>query len=264
MPLFDLKKPLMSPGETVSLAIPFAVASSLIYEVCYFWGLGIGIARAPLSPSDYLTGWTEWSSVGLYFFLGMFVNVIVFGRIENWKSEEELIANSKNPEKLRKLRNGPAKAFIVFAFALGLIFIVVGEVNLVAFLPFIFLSLLAIVIWLAKGSAFEDQLRTSRIQVLIGTLIICGINGFSHGTNVLAHANKSQFATIIEGQNKQVIRIFDQWTLVRLNDERFSWVSNQSELKIDFKPDRNRFVGIYCYYQWHWNKAKPHHCSRYW
>lgn len=253
----------LSASDLLKLAVPSAVAGAIAYEVMYFLGLGIGISNAPLSPSDFLNGWKEWGSVGIYFFLGVLLHVI-FSRIENWKSEDEIVRNSPNPKWIKKFRDSPLFLFFLITFLAGASFLAIGEANLALAQPAIFIFLILAVAWLSRGSHFEKELGKRSIHLMLGTLFTCSITGFMQGTRVLDQQENIKSITFVDGSRNSVIRIFDQWTLTRIDKKRLAWVSNQTERVIEFEPNRSRFIGAYCFYQWHINSQKPGHCSKYW
>ena len=229
--------------------IPISIAASICYEIAFFMGFGVGIKDAPIGTADFLRGWLQWSAYGWGLFAGYFISNILIRRIEGWKTEEQIIASAKDPEKLRRFRNSPYKFIRLGAIFLGMQFLFVGEVS---FLPLYLLSIwlaIDLVKWLFIGSPYENYLINQRSMFLIVCLVGFLVLGFERGsiTMRMKYSDIEPSLELQAGENVKVIRILDQWSLVKTKDEEFGWVNHQSGKLIKFKANRYQFVGLLCY-----------------
>lgn len=235
-------------SSLLKLGLPVTIIFSLSYEISFFWGLGISINQTPLSLNDFIRGWIEWlpTLIPLIIFLGLYE--LTIRRIEQWKTEEELINQSSNPKMMRKLRDSPYR-FIVFLGILGIIqFILFGEY----FLQMAQLGVLVIIIfytiWVLQGSPINlDKKLFLIIYLTIFVLSLFLVNGYQKGSKV-ASGNQAEISITIDKNNStlKTIRIFDQWSLVRINPDQLGWLHHQSDRLIKIPIKKEPFKGIAC------------------
>lgn len=247
-----------------AIAVSFAVVVSGVYEFFYFLGFGTQLSETPLTTIDFLRGWMEWSSTGKYFFLGLCVHLLI-SRIESWKSEEEIVNATSNPARTRQIRDAPFRAIAWLSALLLLVFLVVGEIYYMPAMLGMLIASIALVLWIAKGSPLGPAMASSKWMNLWVILIFCAFNAFHLGTDASLANSSNRLTTVIQDSKTEVkvVRVFDQWSLVDLNDGVFAWYYHQSERIIKFSPDRRQFIGAYCYFWQEFDASKPSFCSAY-
>jgi hypothetical protein len=232
------------------LAVPTVIILSIAYEWSYFYGLGIPLSLTPLGTSDFLKGWIRWYPLAFGMLTGIFLIKILIPRLENWKSEEEIIQSSSNPEATRKARFLPWRVFQYLGLLILLMPILFGEnyISLGALgLGFLWARF---IIWLLKGSPWQDF---NSDALLFGGLAILSIIliGFQAGFSALKNVDSANLTTYKSHENSQplkVIRSFEQWTLVSTGSSEFSWIQYESNAMIHFTSERKPFIGLLCNY----------------
>jgi hypothetical protein len=230
------------------LAVPSVIILSIAYEWSYFYGLGIPLSLTPLGTSDFLKGWIRWYPLAFGMLTGIFLIKILIPRLENWKSEEEIIQSSPNPEATRKARFLPWRLFQYLGLVALLMPILFGETYIS--LGALGLSFLwaRFIIWLFKGSPWQDfnldALLFGGLAILSSILI-----GFQAGSSVLNSVGGKFLTTYKSHGNSQpleIIRSFEQWTLVSIGTKEFSWIQHESNAMIHFNSEREPFNGLLC------------------
>ncbi len=247
-----------------ALAVSFAVVVSGVYEYFYFLGFGTQLSETPLTTIDFLRGWMEWSSTGMYFFLGLCVHLLI-SRIESWKTEEEIVNGSSNPARTRQIRDAPFRAIGWLSVLLLLGFLLLGEIYYMPAMLGMMVASISLVVWIAKGSPIGPAMASSKWMNLWVILIFCAFNAFHLGTEASQSKSINRPTTVIQDLKTEfkVVRVFDQWSLVELDDGAFGWYFHQSERMIKFVPDRRQFIGVYCYFWQEYEASKPNFCSAY-
>lgn len=230
------------------LSIPSVVILSIAYEWSYFYGLGIPLYLTPLGTSDFLKGWIRWYPLAFGMLTGIFLIKILIPRLENWKSEAEIVQSSPNPEATRKMRALPWRLFQYIGLVALLMPILFGETYIS--LGTIGLSFLwaRFIVWLFKGSPWTDF---NLEALLFGGLAILSVIliGFQAGSSALSNANDEKLTTYKSHENSEplrIIRSFEQWTMVSKGAKEFAWVQHESNAMIQFKSEREPFSGLLC------------------
>jgi len=230
------------------LAIPSVIILSIAYEWSYFYGLGISLSITPLGTSDFLKGWIRWYPWAFGILTGLFLVKILIPRLEGWKSEQEIIQSSPNPEATQKARLQPWKALHYFGLLALLMPILFGETYITV--GTIGLSYLwgRFIVWLFKGSPWQ---AFNMEALLYGGLAVLSISllGFHSGSLVLNNPNYHGETTYKNSEHSkplQIIRTFEQWTLVATGKKQFSWIQHESNVEINFESDREPFKGLVC------------------
>ncbi len=250
--------------EFSALVVTYSVVVSIVYDFFFFIGLGINLSMTPIGPVDFLRGWMEWTSKGMFYFIGLMIHFIV-RRIESWKTEEELIKSTSNPEQMKKIREMPLKLIFWIAAALFSVYLIFGEVVYSVAILGIIVAGSFFISWFLSGTTFSETVLHPKWSSLWSVLIFCGVFGFHQGAEVMYQSPESlplnTSSTSTDGL--PVIRLFDQWSLVRLNEKELGWYFHQSDRLIKFTPERRQFIGAYCFYWQQTENSKPGYCNYY-
>lgn len=232
---------------TVSLVL------SVIYDWAYLHWLGVSFSEVPTSLSDHAKSALIWApSVGIAFFC-LFVLELLTRRMEQGKTEQELIETSKNPKFTKFYREAP--------FILGEVFAVGGVVAylLWAAIPLEFFFVMAIISWfvIAKWlfSHKRIQERTSPIYrigvALIPAVFIYFVNmGMIAAKTDVSKARAESIRTIkIKTQAKpfevKVLRNYEKavllWDPVKMKIRLIPWNEIDS---IMFPYHESTFSGL--------------------
>lgn len=229
----------------LKLTIPTLLVASLAYELTYFWGMGLSLNSTPLGVNDFLRGWMEWGSLFLTVSLIYFFVEIVLRRSENWQSEEQIINSTSNPERIRKFRESPFIAMKWIAYVTLSMFILFGENYLVGSTIGFFAVEAIIIYWLADKSPIANDRFLIRLLVFtVFFVTYFSIKGFNDGKSVLDGNAKNNTVVEIKDEPKEVVRIFNEWTLFRVSPNELGWIYHQSDRLIKVKIDRERFIGV--------------------
>lgn len=238
----------------LSFTLPTVALVSLSYEMSYLWGLGITISGSPISNNDILRGWQQWYIFIAPIFLLTLkpaLSIRIFHafkkNIINLKPEEKVLISSKIHGLMR-----------ILGYVLIGLFLFYGE----------FVGLYLILGMLIFGSDFLFNLKQHRLisreslRAGMFILLITSIFGFYGFGMGLLDSYKSYFTdgmTIEDKDNsvKSVIRIYENWTLVRESVESYAWLSNQSDKKIIVPTDRYYFLGALCFSKQFFNIHHP-------
>lgn len=98
---------MVAEGIAITVAIGFVI--SVIYDWGYVYAIGIDLMSLPTTISDHLRTGVIWFPYLLAFVFVAFAVEFQFRRVEKGLTEQEIIESSKNPEKLKKFREGPWK-----------------------------------------------------------------------------------------------------------------------------------------------------------
>lgn len=231
---------------------------SAVYEFMYFQGVGISISQAPLSLVDFIKGWAEWGTFAFGILFGVFVNELFFGRVEKWRSESEIISASNNPNKMKFIRELPYVLIKYLSYILFGAFLLLGEASVIATSLGIIVIAILFFKWILESSPYEDKFLNKSGVFLVVLIVGLCINGFHKGMMASNYSYKNIEAEMrVENDVVvKVLRIFDQWTLVKTKEETFGWVNNQSNKLIKFHVDRYQFVGLLCYAKKNYEFAK--------
>lgn len=229
----------------LKLIIPTLVIASLTYELNYFWGMGLAINATPLAVNDLLRSWIEWGSIFLLASLGYLLFETFLKRAENWQSEDQIINSANNPELTKKIRKYFWQVIKIFAYLTLLIFLLFGENYLISAMFGFFALGHTTILWVTEKSPIDHNRPLIRLLTLsIFFIIYFSIKGFSDGKDVLDNKSTIDSQIVINNKNYEVIRIFNDWSLLRINSNELRWVHHQSDRTIAAKIGRNRFIGI--------------------
>ena len=244
----DLKVKLIEAAE---IALPVVFVISAAYEYFYFKALGIDLSKTPLGTSDFLRGWIVWMPVLIPLIAGRLLSqAFVF------------LANGSSPEvKTPQLQRSPAAiklvktafwSLIALGASIAFSYIVIGEY--IQLLLQNCIATFAVAIWIklpTKGTSNQHQESIKFLLIPIAFVAYFSLNGFAEGSVVLDDefdiSNLHSRQKIkIEGSAYDVIRVFEQWTLVRIRPKHYVWLNNQSSQTIEFEAGRRRYQGLPC------------------
>lgn len=229
----------------LKLTIPTLVIASLTYELNYFWGMGLSINSTPLEVSDLLRSWIEWGSIFLSASLAYLLLETFLKRAENWRSEDQIINSTNNPELTRKFREYSWRTMKFFAYLTLLIFILFGEDYLMKSIIGFYALGHSFILWVTEKSPVDHNRSLIRLLTFSTFFVIYfSIKGFSDGKAILDNQPAIDSQIEIKNKNYEVIRIFNNWSLLRINLNELGWIHHQSDRTIKVKISRDRFIGV--------------------
>ncbi len=219
--------------NSIKLLIPTVIGISLVYEAMYFLGLGTSIAKTPLGVNDYLKSWVEWSAPIFFLCVGFFA-----------APSKHRVTTSKSAGGRRYQLEYMRALSLVVGIASIVIYILFGEWYLLfamlgcsSLLIFIFLS------YVIKKNGSTNMLWFVILAIPI-IIISIGFTGYAQGKLVLKEISPANPITIKFGGSEQsAIRIFDQWTLIKISKGHFGWLRHDSDRLIEFSVKTEPFNG---------------------
>lgn len=172
MPRWTISE-LVSGSALLSLA---GASLSLIYETVFLRTIGIDIAVLGLTPQDYTTSLSSWAPWVLCVTVGSFVMESINTAIEGGRTEEQIISESANPTRTRRLRNSPAW-FISAIIAIRFIMVLLGfPQSQSEFYYLLFLAWVCFIGWLFLIPGVIQKFGKSPLIIYtlgICTLLVC-------------------------------------------------------------------------------------------
>ncbi len=238
--------------EVVAIVVAVGFVISVIYDWGFVYALGLDLMNLPTTTSDHFRTGLLWFPYLLTFVFMFFAVEFQFQRVERGLSEQEIIENSKNPEKTKKFREGPWK-LIKWTAPLAIFnYILIGDI-MSSILPLMFS-----IIWMgfAEWCYFAPliQLRRNReSQTAFTFLPIIFILAFSSGYNAAVNTairepNKINVTRIQPLTSLQVnlLREFDRGILILSEDSKISFVPWGQVQTITNEKLYKPFRGVLC------------------
>jgi hypothetical protein len=240
--------------NAIKLTIPIVVVISVAYEFFYFIGMGWRLSQAPLNTQDFIRGWLVWGAVLLPLLSGSLTTFTFFTATPLDPNNQQPAPKTEAQARIHELKQRLIRVIFWGCVAIGatllLRFIVEGEYRLyVLQTSFLFFGLSGLVrmAFITVIPKFDTFLK----MMALGLLSFFSLVGFEDGTNVLdGEFRLPNTATLqttrISGVDETVIRVFDQWTLIRQSPRHYAWINHQSGETIEFQAWRKRYQGVRC------------------
>ena len=104
------------------------------------------------------------------------------------------------------------------------------------------------ILWVTEKSPVDHNRSLIRLLTFSTIFVIYfSIKGFSDGKAVLDHQPTIDSQIEIKNKKYEVIRIFNDWSLFRINLNELGWIHHQSDRTIKVKINRDRFIGVIPY-----------------
>lgn len=215
--------------------VPLITVLSFVLSVTYDFGFfiifGITFDELPTTLSDHIrTGLIFLPYVFLYFFI-VFITELFFIRIEQGRTEEEIIEEASNPKFIRRFKIAPLFSIFIFSVLVILIGLMLYEEDpYLVYLPLC--ALMAPWIFLVNFLFNHDNANRSlypfRRYIIWGPMILIFtfFYGIYDATRIKNEQNDKQY--IFEINNEQIKAV-----LVR-SFERYHLVWNKKEQRIKF------------------------------
>lgn len=231
----------------LTLILPISIGATFIYEVSFFWG--IGIYQTPLGLADLFRGWVNWLG-SLIYFLVVFITFIL---LLPWSIFARVLVSKDNLKKSEAITT--RKIGIIEQLIYLILIIIFPMLYGAKMLPLAFFAIFGVLINITlietRGYSKEKQRATMIFRVFFYfILVFYSYHGINDGNLALDKSFKSSSKLTFNSEEFKVVRLFDQWALVKGSDDQFSWIYHQSDRKIDaipFIPER-KFIGLipYC------------------
>lgn len=205
----------------------------------------------------------EWTNSCRYFFLGVLTDFLI-SKFKSWKYGGEAVASSSSPETTKKIPDTPLIFIIGFGAGTLVLLLIYGEIFYAISMIGLMILFIAGIVWIAIRSPLRSSLLSPKWSIFWLVILFCGMNAFNIGKSLYDAASEPIYVTnMSDKKDVELVRVFDQWSLVRLDKREFAWVFHQSDRVIKFTPERRQFIGAYCYFWQEYSSTKPHFCSKY-
>ena len=205
-------------NNVIYIIILFLILSALTYNYFYFLAIGIDISSIPISLIDYINN-MQWYWIVSFIIYLIYIE-IPLRKIEGFKTEEELIKTSKNPEKFRKIPNQPYKFLCIISIIIIITFLVKKIFSLNILLNdegigiSVFVVTLCLLDWVLRSENISRRIIV--IILVLYFLTIIGAWGYFNGINA---NNKKIKDILILNDNKKIhcaiLRNFNDVILIR-------------------------------------------------
>ena len=245
--------------------VRLVVAGSVFISVCYDWGfffaLGTSFAQAPTTIADHLQSWLVWLPRASVIVLALLASEFFLRRMEHGKSNEEIIASSKNPAAVRIFRNGPYVFTLVFCIIIVVRSIAVGEPFPLSILLTAFCAVyvwLNLAIWIFRHPTVKERSSVALRQLFAFVPPVILI-AFAWGMEDAYPATPHQYAThrmhmpgteaIAQETSEEVelLRVFEEWALVRDRNRGIIWIGLDRVGEFEQLTERKPFRGVLCH-----------------
>jgi hypothetical protein len=239
----------------VAEAVAVTVAVGFVLSVIYDWGfitaLGITFSFLPSSTADHFRSGLIWLPPLLAILTAYVAIEFQFRRVEHGLTEEEIIAASKNPTRLRRFRQGPAKVLFWIA-PLGLLnYLLIGDAAASGLPLALSLAWVAFAEW-TYSPPLVKQRRPAWLQACFTFLPVIGIVAYFSGYNAaLDAANRKPVEVTILGeesvqQTAKMLRTFEKGVLVLTERGAVEFISWDQVHAIRNNAPYAPFRGIVC------------------
>ena len=214
-------------------------------------GLGIEWDKAPIGTTDFLR---DWIILGPLFLISGFV--IVGLGIQGWLNtihseniNSDLYFNIELKNKISKI-----KIPLMTMFYLGLTSIIIYAMLGNQFLLILSMGGLFIIssfyYWLPKKIINNLKSENNRVLLILSILIsfsffICCL-AYQTGFNNYLLSSKEENYLILNDAHKQIIKVYDQWTLIYYDEKQYAWIHHNKKQIIFFQKNKKIFIGLLC------------------
>jgi hypothetical protein len=238
-------------GEIVALSVAVGFVVSVIYDWGFVAALGIGFAHIPSTTADHFRSGLLWFPglvAAFTLYLGLEFQI---QRVEGGLTEEEIIARSPNPKRLRRFREGPTKVMLWMAPLGILAYVLMGDAMASGMTAFLIIGWIAFADW--SYSAPLIKLRRRReLQVAFTLIPAAGIFAFFLGYNKALDAvgrdptEVTITSTAEAVASAKLLRTFERGILVLNDNESIEFLPWDAIASIRNKESYTPFKGVLC------------------
>ena len=248
-----------SIGQFSGAIASISVVVSFVHDWGFFSALGVSFAQAPTTISDHVQSWLVWLPKVTVVIIILLALEFLTRRIERGMSENEIVGSSQNPSLTRKFRNSP---YIFVGFmgpSIVILWLFLGE----KFYSKHTLSVGVIITWFvfAKWVFNHPTVRARHsdsavlsfywIPPLILLVFSWGQLSAEFG-DLKQHAshriymNNAESATTVKSAEIDIVRIFDDWILVRAENKKIVWIRLDQISQLELLEEDRPFPGLVC------------------
>ncbi len=146
----------------VSAAVPVILSLSVVYDLGYFGGFGLTFSEVPTTISDHLRSSLVWLPVAILCVFFVSVIELFTRRVEQGKSESEIINSAPNPKRTAFFRQSPYYLMTAVAVAIPIASVLGVEIPLTGWQFF------SIMVWFSfHNFAFGHERILSKTSVVV-------------------------------------------------------------------------------------------------
>ena len=216
-----------------ALVVSLTLSLSILHEWVYFSVVGSDFMFL-MQISDYVAAALKWVPLTLTTIVGIFIYEMYMKRVEKGLTEEEIIALSDNPERLRKFRNSPYHFWMALTIFVGtLYFLFVPGKPLGGPIPLATYALWLLSLeWVFSNERMREKIGELGRLALIGVgfvLMLTISDALSSADSDIQDTAGNYSIQLAQGESQKNVKLLR--TL-----ERGALVRNPKEKAIEFLP----------------------------
>ena len=251
--------------ERIGLLGGTIASLSMIVSVVYDWGfftaLGISFADAPTTLSDHIQSWLVWLPIVAPSAAVVLGIELPTRRIEHGMTEDEIIASSYSPVRMRRFRNSP----YYFVGAMGpivlILWVLFGEIFINGLYFGLLICWFIFTGWVFNHPTIRDRhsyLFRWSVHWLPPVMILAFYFGsMSAGRDFSLGEYKINVRSISSTKNVEILRSFERWVLVREKHNAIAWIPLEDIGRIELVQTPRPFRGLACIFSKHWCLQQP-------
>lgn len=240
----------VAEGVAVAVAVGFVI--SVIYDWGFLYALDLNFAYLPTTTADHFRSGLIWFPPLLYFIFVYIAIEFQFQRVERGLTESEIIGSSRNPDRMRKFREGPRKLVVWMAPLYVLSWILIGD-AFASMLPWVLAILWMVFADWCYSSPLIRLRRSKGVQLGFTILPTVGILAFFSGYNAAVDAavRKPVEVTIerttsLGPVSGKVLRVLDKGFLLLGDNNSIRFIPWEQVQALQTKKTYRQFRGVLC------------------
>lgn len=232
-----------------------SILISFIHDWGLYYELGISFAQAPTSISDHVQSWLIWLPSVVVVTFAPLAFEMLSRRIEEGRTETEIINSSSNPSKTKKFRNMPWNVIGVVGLFSLVSWILLGNYSANSFYLGTSICWLLFSRWVfghPKVSARHSKMFKFCFAIFPLTFIVVfhlgQISARDFSTHYRLYTTELVFTDGLQREytDVEIIRSFDEWLLVRNSSNSAAWIPINHIDRIELLEQRKPFPGLLC------------------
>lgn len=243
---------LINISQGVAVLIPAGFIVSAVYDWGFFYALDLNFNEIPTTITDHFRTGILWFPPLIALIVFYYAIEFQFQRVEMGLTEEEIIASSKNPEKLRRFRGLPYKLFAWIAPLGVLNYFLIGDIVAGSLPLFLTISWVTFADWCYSARLIQLR-RNKNIQTAFTLIPVVAFLAFFSGYNnsITASQHKPKEFSIVltsKGENVEgkILRSFEKGILLLSSVNKISFVPWPQIRSLEFKNPYKPYEGMLC------------------
>ena len=242
-------------GGIIASIASISILVSFIYDWGFFFALGVSFSETPTTITDHMQSWLQWLPIVLVVGITLLTYGLIVLRVSRGRPDKRTHSNSRSSAIWQFGQEVLSSIVLVGPIMFVLVWVFWGDIALIALVAGLFFLWWPFMSWIFEHKAAYTHLPNviRDISIVFPPVVLLAFWMGMASAGSTREEPSMTHRLIMDGSDEitetletELLRAFEEWLLVRSENNQLSWIRLDDVKRIESLTQRSHFKGLAC------------------